>query len=456
MTNAGRDPQGPLQGLRVIEISQGIAAPSCARYLAAHGAEVIKIESPLRPDITRLYAASWLTSSEHSASVLMDTSPLVNEFLAGKLSVGLNLASEAGHDLLLRLVELSDVFLVNLSTHATRSLRLEYEEVAARRGDIIYLSLPAFGNTPSRYHDYRAWGPNLAPLAGIDHLTGWPDRPPSGISGFAFPDYVNAGNATVAVLTALLWRDLSGEGSCIDFSQYESCVTVLGPSVLNYTSNEVVESRAGNRVPWAAPHGVYPTRGRDRWIAIACETDQQWQSLCRATNGVLASQRTEWDTLSARLEHVAELDELIARWTIEWTATELAEYLQREGVIAAPVQDNAALLVDPQLEARSFYQVAPQHRFGADLFIGYPPKLSVTEPQLDRAGACLGEHTAAVLTELLGVTPQEREQLRTNGDIWELAEPEQTFRRPYISWARELTPTLPWPAPSHEPGFGSQ
>lgn len=445
---------GPLKGLRVIEISQGIAAPSCARYLAAHGAEVLKIESPLKPDITRLYAASWLTGSEHSQEVLMDTSPLVSEFLAGKLSVGLNLASDAGRELLLRLTELSDIFLVNLSTHATSSLQLEYEHVAARRSDIIYLSLPAFGNTPSRYHDYRAWGPNLAPLVGIDHLTGWPDRPPSGISGFAYPDYVNAGNATLAVLAALLWRDLTGEGSCIDFSQFESCITILGPALLDYTSNEVVETRNGNRVPWAAPHGVYPSRGHDRWIAIACENDAQWQGLCRASDGAPFTLRTEWQALSARLEHADELDELISGWTANWTARALAERLQEEGVIAAPVQDNAALFVDPQLEARGFYRMAPQHRFGADLFIGYPPKLSATEPQIDHAGACLGEHTAGVLTDLLGLTAKEREKLRADGDIWELAQPEQTFSRPYIAWARELAPTLPWPAPAREPRFG--
>jgi benzylsuccinate CoA-transferase BbsF subunit len=447
-------PEEPLSGLRVIEISQGIAAPSCARYLSAHGAEVLKIESPLKPDITRLYAASWLTGSDHSAEVLMDTSPLVSEFLAGKLSVGLNLASNRGHELLMRLVELSDVFLVNLSTHATSALNLEYEDVAGRREDIIYLSLPAFGNTPSRYRDYRAWGPNLAPLAGIDHLTGWPDRPPSGISGFAYPDYVNAGNATIAVLSALLLRDLTGQGSCIDFSQYESCITVLGPAVLDYTANGVVETRSGNQVPWAAPHGVYPTIGRDRWVAIACETDEQWQGLCRVAEGEAFASHQGLRTTAARIEHADELDEMIARWTSGWTAPELAERLQREGVIAAPVEDIAALLVDPQLEARGFYRMEPQHRFGAELFIGYPPKLSLTPPQNKRGGACLGEHTASVLERLLGISAEERATLLADGDIWELAEPEQTFRRPYIPWARELAPTLRWPAPTHEPEFG--
>jgi benzylsuccinate CoA-transferase BbsF subunit len=440
----GGAPPQPLAGIRVVELSQGIAGPTCGRHLAAHGAEVIKVESRDKLDINRQYSASWLPATVER-DLRIDTSPLLDEFLSDKLSAGIDIATDDGRELLYRLVACSDVFVVNLSVHAVSSLRLRYEDLRAVREDLIYVSLPAFGESDTPYRDYRAWGPNLAPLAGIDHLTGWPDRPPSGISSFAYPDYLNAGHATVAVLGAMLRRDLSGLGQRVDFSQYESCVGVLGPVVMDYVANGRVQSRAGNRSADGAPHGVYPARGDDRWVAIACQCDDHWSALCEVAGDQPFARDQRWSTTDARREGADELDAQIAAWTGPQTAREVAYRLQERGVPAGMVQDNPAMLCDPQLEARDFYTVAPRSRFGVGMHMRYPPRLSGTPARHVRAGVSFAEDNDYVLGELVGVDETRRRELVESGVVQEQADPEARFRRPYVSWLRYFTPTLRWP-----------
>jgi benzylsuccinate CoA-transferase BbsF subunit len=448
MADAPRRPGGappqPLAGIRVIEISQGIAAPSCGRYLAAHGAEVIKIESRDRLDINRQYAASWLPSTV-DRGVRIDTSPLIDEFLSDKLSAGIDLSASEGREILDRLVLQSDVFLINLSVHAVASLHLRYEELRLVREDLIYAGLPAFGSSNSPYRDFRAWGPNLAPLAGIDHLTGWPDRPPSGISSFAYPDYVSAGQAAIAVLSAILRRDATGAGQCLDFSQYESCVSLLGPEIMDYTANGRVQSRAGNNSPHAAPHGVYPARGDDRWVAIACRSDAEWRGLCGLAVGEPFASDDRWATMAARQRGADELDAQIAAWTCRQTAREVAYRLQERGVPAGMVQDDPAMLSDPQLEARDFYVLAPRSRFGAGLHMRYAPRLSETPAEHVRAGVSLGEDNTYVLEELAGIEHVHHRNLVERGVVHEPVDLSAQLRRPYVEWLHHFTPTLHWP-----------
>ncbi len=179
---------GVLDDISVVELSIAIAGPSCARTLAFHGATVMKVESREHPDVARLFGSAW--AADAGPEVVMDTTPYLGEMGANKRSVGLDLKQPDGRRAALALLAASDVFITNYTTPAVRDLGLAYEEVAAVNPRIVYLALPGFGSEPDLpYYEFLAWGPNQAPLVGLDGLTGYPDQQPAGIATVAPPDY---------------------------------------------------------------------------------------------------------------------------------------------------------------------------------------------------------------------------------------------------------------------------
>jgi crotonobetainyl-CoA:carnitine CoA-transferase CaiB-like acyl-CoA transferase len=218
----GTTSEKPLDGIRVFELSIAIAGPMCGRYLAHFGAEVVKVESRRHPDVIRLLGPGWLPKDRSGPEVWADCGAMANEFMAGKRSVGVDLKTADGMAIARRLLERSDVFISNYSAPAVRSLGLDYESVRAVRPDVVYASISGFGAVPGTpYYDFVAWGPNQAPLVGLDDLTGWSDRAPSGFSVFSYPDFSNGLHATVAVLAALEHRDRTGEGQMIDLREID-------------------------------------------------------------------------------------------------------------------------------------------------------------------------------------------------------------------------------------------
>ena len=202
---------GVLEGITVVELSIAIAAPSCCRALAFHGADVIKVESRTNPDVARLFGSAWATGMD--AGPYMDTSPYLAEMSANKRSVGLELKHPAARRAVLALIATADVFVTNYSTPAVRALGLGPDDLAAVNPALVYVALPGFGSDPDQpYYEFLAWGPNQAPLVGLDELTGYPDQVPAGIATIAPPDYFAGLHALAAVLTALEHRDRHGRG----------------------------------------------------------------------------------------------------------------------------------------------------------------------------------------------------------------------------------------------------
>lgn len=439
------DDARPLSGIKALEVSTGIAAPSCGRYLSALGADVVKVETPDKLDITRQYVAAWMSRDE-PRGVQIDSSPLVDEFLADKRSVGMDIASQAGRALFDKLIESADIFVINQSAKATRSLGLTYDEVRVVRGNIIYLSLPAFGDGPSMYSEFKTWGPNVASLGGIDHVTGWPDRPPAGISCFAYTDHLSANHATIALLCALLERDLTGNGSHIDLSQLESLVSTLGVMITDFTANERVQRRNGNRVPWAAPHGVYKSRGEDQWVAIVCEDDDDWRRLCEVAKGEPFASDPRWERTPIRVREAEILDALVEDWTSRHTSRHVAYALQSNNVGASPVHDNAGLLMDPQLEERGYFVTRSSTRFGQGMFSRVAPLFSKTPARHEHAGEALGEETQKVLAEWASIGQDEFDRLVRDRVLFPAQDLDLHHRRPYTEWFRHFSPTLGWSA----------
>jgi benzylsuccinate CoA-transferase BbsF subunit len=368
----------------------------------------------------------------------MDTSPYLAEMSANKRSLGLELKQADARQAALTLISHSDVFITNYSTPAVRALGFSYEDVVAVNPAIVYVALPGFGSDPTQpYYEFLAWGPNQAPLTGLDALTGYPDQEPAGIATIAPPDYFAGLHALAAVLTGLEHRERTGEGSFIDIAQFETTVSCLGPFLLDHALSGRTPERSGSRVAWLAPQGCYQCLGDDAWVAITVANDEEWLALAGTIGESVDGER--FATLAARLANHDELDELINAWTVTRTAAEVASRMQAAGVAAYEVLDHTGVLHDAQVRDRRWFQLVASSRFpDGDVFSGHPIRLEDTPGHWWRAGPSMGEDTVEVLTKRTGLSSDEVDNLLTTGAAFTAAAPEQTLRRPYIDYAEIL------------------
>ena len=425
---------GVLEGLRVVELSIAIAAPSCGRMLAFHGADVVKLEARTNPDVARLFGSAWAAGMDPGP--YMDTSPYLPEMSANKRSVGLELKRPEAHRAALALLAVADVFITNYSTPAVTGLGLGPDDLRAVNPRLIHVALPGFGSDPALpYYEFLAWGPNQAPLVGLDELTGYPDQVPAGIATIAPPDYFAGLHALAAVLTALEHRDRNGEGTVVDIAQFETTVSALGPFLLDHALSGAQPTRSGNRLTWLAPQGCYRCAGDDEaWVAVTVVDDVRWTALAGLLGGSATDDR--YATLAGRLDHHDELDALVESWTILRSAADAATTLQAAGVAACEVLDNAALLADPHVQTRQWYQFLPSSRFpDGDAFSGHPIRLGIEPGRWWRAGPSMGEDTRLILETWAGLAPTEVDALLASGAAFDAADPERTLRRPYVDEA---------------------
>jgi benzylsuccinate CoA-transferase BbsF subunit len=260
--------------------------------------------------------------------------------------------------------------------------------------------------------DFGGFGFVITPLAGVSHLSGFPHREPAGL-GTNYTDYViNPGHAAIATLAALHYRNRTGKGQVIEVAQVESSICAISTAILDYTANGRVGMREGNRLGHAAPHGAYRCAGDDRWCTIAVFTDDEWRALCRAMGDPEWSQEKRFATLQARKENEDDLDRLIEGWTTGRSAEEAMETLQAAGVPAGVVQSARDVLEnEPHLRARGHYVYQDHAEAGRTAYDGPGFRLSRTPGRLQSPAPMLGEHTAQVCSEVLGMDDEEMAQL---------------------------------------------
>ena len=429
--------QLPLDGIRVFELGIAIASPFCGRLMAHFGADVIKIESQLSPDVVRIIGSAWVRERDDLAAAAPDTSPYVPEMNASKRSVGLELKTDAGRDAALRIIAECDVFLANFGARALTELGLDYESVAAVNPNIVYVQLPGFGSDPAMpYYPFVAWGPNQAPLVGLDDFTGHAADPPAGIATVAPPDYMSALHAAIATLSGLEQREITGQGVHVDISQFETTLALLGPFVMDYDLTGTIHSRIGNHSSWGAPQGVYPCAGHERWVAITATDTESWEAL----SSLMGATSNEFDSADHRMSQREELDRIISDWTCTFDPHDLAHRLQSVGVAAHVVSTNEDLLHDTHTMSRNWYQVAPHARLGRDVFSGCAVKLSDTPGRWTDAGPSLGQHTREVLSDVAGMSDNEISELVAANGAFEQIEPETLVSRPWNDWIHLFLP----------------
>jgi benzylsuccinate CoA-transferase BbsF subunit len=257
------------------------------------------------------------------------------------------------------------------------------------------------------------FGAVLSSLAGLTNITGWPDRGPVNPYG-AYTDFIVPRFAVASILAALDYLRRTGEGTHLDMSQLEASLHFSSPLLLDYAINGVEPTRKGNRDSGAAPHGVYPCQGEDRWIAIACFSDAAWHALRRVISptGDGWAHQDHFASLMGRKTAEDELDRLMADWTRGWEAKTLMETLQQAGVPAGVVHDTRDLFEDAQLQYRGHFQYLDHAEIGRYASEKSEFNLSRTPGKLDRPAPMMGEHNEYVLRQLVGLTEQEYQSLQ--------------------------------------------
>jgi benzylsuccinate CoA-transferase BbsF subunit len=284
-------------------------------------------------------------------------------------------------------------------------LGLDYETIRPARPDLVMLSTCMQGQS-GPYRNYAGYGGQGAAIAGLHYVTGWPDTVPAGPKG-AYTDSITPRFGIAVLAAALGYRDRTGRGQHIDLSQIEASLQFLAPELLDYQVSGHVASPMGNRSTVHAPHGVYPSRGSDRWIAIAIERYEQFRALADVVGSPEWLSDEDFRTPGGRRARQDELEGKISQWTSERDCFEAMYVLQRAGVPAGAVQRPSDLLVDPQLDYRRHFVPLDHAELGRCLYNGPSFQLSQTPAVLRSGAPLLGQDTRQVLNELLGFSHAE-------------------------------------------------
>jgi crotonobetainyl-CoA:carnitine CoA-transferase CaiB-like acyl-CoA transferase len=382
----------PLEGVKIVDLMWAVAGPTATRVLADHGATIVRVESPTRVDASRTLRPfrGGRASAEGSA--------LFHTLNVGKQMMTLDLASHAGREVLWDLVRWADVLAESFSPQVMKRLGFSYEELARVDPGLIVLSTSLMGKT-GPLDSFGGYGNMASAWCGFYEVAGWPDRDPAGPWG-AYTDFIAARYNAIAVLAALEHRERTGEGQHIDLSQAEASIHFLAPAILDYQVNGRIAGRTGNRDPRMAPHGVYPVRGQDRWIAIAVADDEQWRGLCKVVGWSPSGK--DLDTAAARRARAELLDGELARRTAAWSGAELEARLHAAGVPAALVLNGEDVARDPQLAARGHVIELPHPEGGTTAIEGPRVLLSESPASPGRDVPTLGRDNQRVLREILG------------------------------------------------------
>jgi crotonobetainyl-CoA:carnitine CoA-transferase CaiB-like acyl-CoA transferase len=404
-------PGGFLAGVRVLDLTHAWAGPFATQLLADYGAEVLKIETCDRPDMLRF---STLPADEARPDAY-NRGGWFQYLGRNKLSLTLDLKQPLGQDLFKRLAVRSDVVIENFSAGVMRRLGLEYASLQAVNPRLIMISMPGYG-TVGPYKDFVAFGEMIEPFAGLSELTGYPDRAPLRLA-VAYPDPVAGFHAALATVLALRQRRQTGAGQHIHIPHREPITRMLGEAVLDHTVNGRTQRRLGNQHRAWAPHGCYPCRGRDRWIAMAVRNDAEWTALGRALDEPAWMHDPRFANSFRRWKRATLVDQHMARTTQLCEATTLATRLCTAGIPAGVVQTNQDLLCDLHLRTREAFWVMAHRLAGTHPYPAPSTRLTGTPPCIRRPAPNLGEHNTDLLTRLLGLSPAQIHDLETQGVI---------------------------------------
>ena len=397
------------EGLKVADFCWAGVGPQVCRELAEHGAMVVRVESHRRLDLMR------------SSPPFKDGIPGINTsafwaaYNTNKYGISLDLANPGAREVTRRLVNWADIVGESMAPGAMARLGLDYESCRNINPRVIYYSTCMLGQH-GPHAAFRGVGNHVNALGGFSHTTGWPDSEPTNVNT-AYSDFISPWYVVIAVMGALLRRRKTGLGMYIEQAQLEAAISFLGPHVLDYVVNHNLINRRGNQDRYMCPHGVYPCRGSDRWVAIAVTNDEDWYRLRQVMCDPEWATDPRFDSVVSRKENEDEVDRFIGEWTKAFPPEQVMAMLQGVGIAAGVVQTGEDLLSDPQIKHREHLRVLNHPVIGHQSYHAPAYRLSQTPCAITMPAPCVGEHNHYVYKEILGFSEDEIADMLVNGVI---------------------------------------
>lgn len=397
------------EGLKVADFSWVAVGPVIARELAFHGATVVRVECHRWLDTIRCVPPF----KDNIGGV--DRSAFYAAYNTNKYGISLDLNMTKGQEIAKKLVRWADVVTDSMSPGAMAKWGLDYESCKKIKPDIIYYSTCQMGQH-GPYSGLRGYGYIGVTFAGFTHLTGWPDRDPLPVFN-NYSDFISPYYLVTALIAALLYKRKTGKGMYLDQSQVEVGINFLAPALLDYMANGRIACRMGNRDPYMAPHGVFPCRGDDRWVAIAVANEKEWQALRTVMGNPDWIKDPKFSTMPARKENEDDLERLIGEWTQTHTAEQIMQMLQEAKVPAGVVNTAEDLFSDLQLKHREHFRFLEHKVIGRHAYHSPAYRLSKTPCAIRKPSPCLGEDNEYVYKDILELSDDEIADLLIEGVI---------------------------------------
>jgi CoA:oxalate CoA-transferase len=392
-----------LEGVRVLDFTQYLSGPHGTSVLSELGAEVIKIEMPGKGEPER--QAMPKTPKREAYQFL--------SYNRGKKSITLNLKNPKGMEIAKKLVAKVDILVENFAPGVLERLGLGYEEARKINPRIIYASISGFGQTGPRRND-ASYDVVAQAMGGLMSVTGYPDSEPLK-AGISLGDYMGGYNGVIAILAALYYRTLSGEGQAIDISMQDGIWAMVFPDRADYFDTHIVPKRIGNKLSSSAPFGAY--HAKDGYVIICTITDPQWQKVLEAMGREDLSSEPRYITRENRTKNMTEVDDVVQAWCKEKTVEEVMAAMKKFQVPCSPLPTFDQVAGDPHLLSREMIVEVDQPVSGKVKVTGSVYKMSKTPGNRKMRAPEVGEHNKEIYGGLLGIEEQEMMKLKEESII---------------------------------------
>ena len=394
--------QGPLSGYRVLEIGSTVAGPFCGRMLADFGAEVIKVE-PADGDPVRTMGKQFEGRSLYAASIFRN-----------KKLVSIDLHSEEGRALIRDLAAKVDILVENFKPGTLEKWGLGWEDLSKLNPGLVMVRISGFGQD-GPYSRRPGYGVVCEAVSGLRHLTGDPDRAPSRV-GVSMTDYIAGLHGAYGAVMALMARDRTGRGQCIDATLFESAFNFMEVWIPAYDKLGFVPERTGSRLIGSTPNNLYPTAD-GTYIHITAMADNLFRRLVEAMGRPELAQDPRFADAIERNEQHEALDAIVSEWTSKLPLEQIEAILHQAQVPATRIFTVADIFNDPHYRARNAIVRAPDPHMGDVAMAGVVPRLSETPGRVRHAGRDVGQDSREVLREVLGLDAARIEALAKSGVI---------------------------------------
>ena len=392
-----------LEGIRVLDLAQFKAGPTCAQILADMGAEVIRVERPKG------------NSDRDLPPYAPDGQSFYLSFTCrNKKGVTLDLEKQKGKEIFQKLVKQSDVVVESFGPVANKKIGVDYQSLKHIKNDIIAVSISAFGQD-GPYAHRLGFDAIAQAMSGLMSVTGFPEEDRPIRLGVSFTDIAAGVYGALGTLCALRYRDKTGKGQLVDISLLDSAVSFTESIWGEFKITKQIRPKVGNANILAAPYDTF--KAKDGWVAVGTATPRQWESLCKVTGSPELSSDPKFKTIKERctLESIRFFSEWLGGWIAEKKVAEVVEQLNDAGIPCGPVSTVPQAFSDPQIRARNMIVELDRPGIGKIPLVGIPVKLSETPGEIRTLDPAIGEHNEEIYSNLLGLIPEQIIQLKEEG-----------------------------------------